>query len=55
MMGLDALIAFLSQTEADLMAWQASLPPSLQVDPLNVEKLYAPAVLQLRYISPRLY
>lgn len=53
MMGLDALIAFLSQTEADLMAWHAGLPPLLQVDPLSVEKLYPPAVLQLRYNSPR--
>lgn len=48
MMGLDALVNFLTQTERDLMAWQERLPPSLQIDPLDLEKIYPPAVLQLR-------
>ncbi|KAM5352840.1 hypothetical protein ACJ41O_005562 [Fusarium nematophilum] len=48
MMGLDALVNFLIQTERDLMAWQKSLPPSLQIDPLDLERIYPPAVLQLR-------
>ncbi|KAM0468696.1 hypothetical protein ACHAP7_010678 [Fusarium lateritium] len=48
MMGLDALVAFLSQTEADLIAWHNSLPRSLQIDPLDMERVYPPAVLQLK-------